>query len=48
MQFPILTSLIALPILGSLALLFVRDDEYHEGVIRNVALLVAGLVFAGC
>src|SRR5262245_48090635 len=46
MHFPILTSLIALPILGSLALLFVRDDEQSEGVIRRVALIVAGLVFA--
>jgi len=46
MHFPILTSLIALPIIGSLALLFVRDDEHNEGVIRRIALIVAGLVFA--
>ena len=46
MHFPILTSLIALPILGSLALLFVRDDEQNEGVIRRIALILAILVFA--
>ena len=45
-HFPILTSLIALPILGSLALFLVRDDEHNEGLIRNVALVIAGLVFA--
>src|SRR5262245_62023654 len=46
MPFPILTSLIALPILGSLVLLFLRDDEAREGTIRKVALVVATLVFA--
>src|SRR5438132_5649853 len=46
MHFPILTSLIALPILGSMALFLVRDDEHNEGLIRNVALIIAGLVFA--
>src|SRR5216683_8196021 len=46
MHFPILTSLIALPIAGSLALLLLKDDERNEGVIRRMALLVAGLVFA--
>src|SRR5580765_6438482 len=46
MHFPILTSLIALPIVGSLALLFVRDDEQNEAAIRRIALIVAGLVFA--
>jgi NADH-quinone oxidoreductase subunit M len=46
MPFPILTSLIALPILGSLALLLIRDDEQHEGLIRNMALVISGLVFA--
>jgi NADH-quinone oxidoreductase subunit M len=45
MPFPILTSLIALPLLGALALLFVRDDEHNEGLARNVALVVSGLVF---
>jgi len=46
MRFPILTSLIALPILGALALLLVRDDEEHEGLIRRIALVVSVLVFA--
>src|SRR5262245_40339980 len=46
MHFPILTSLIALPIVGSLVLLVLRDDEHNEGVIRRIALIVAGLVFA--
>ena len=46
MTFPILTSLIALPIVGSLALLFVRDDDEHEGLVRNTALVVSLLVFA--
>ena len=45
MNFPILTSLIALPIIGALALLFMRDDEQNEPVIRNVALVVSVLVF---
>jgi len=46
MQFPILSSLVALPILGSLALLLVKDDERNAGVIRRIALIVAALVFA--
>ena len=46
MNFPILTSLIALPVLGALVLMFVRDDERNEPVIRNVALIVAVLVLA--
>ena len=46
MPFPILTSLIALPILGGVALMFVRDEERNEAVIRNVALIVSVLVFA--
>src|SRR5215470_2497607 len=46
MHFLIITSLIALPILGSLALLFVKDNEHNEGVIRRIALVVACLVFA--
>src|SRR5437588_7727971 len=46
MHFPILTSLVALPIVGSLALLLVRDDAHNERVIRSVALIIAGLVFA--
>jgi NADH-quinone oxidoreductase subunit M len=46
MAFPILTSLIALPIVGCFVLLCLRDDEEHEGLIRQVALVVSVLVFA--
>ncbi len=46
MQFPILTSLIALPIAGSLLLLFVGDDEQHAPLVRRIALIVSVLVFA--
>ena len=46
MRFPILTSLIVLPIIGSLLLFFVRDNEEHERVIRRIALVVSVLVFA--
>src|SRR5580700_2717292 len=46
MPFPILTSLVALPIVGAFLLLFVKDDEEHAGVIRKVALVVSVLVFA--
>src|SRR4029078_156607 len=31
---------------GSLALLFVKDAEHNQGVIRRIALIVAALVFA--
>jgi len=46
MTFPILTSLIALPIAGALLLLFIRDDEHNEALIRNIAFVVSVLVFA--
>jgi NADH-quinone oxidoreductase subunit M len=46
MNFPILSSLIAVPAIGALLLLFVRDDERNEALIRNVALIVSVLVFA--
>ena len=46
MAFPILTSLIALPIAGAILLLFVRDDEHNEKLVRNIALAVSVLVFA--
>ena len=46
MHFPILTSLIALPIVGALALLFVPNDEHGDGTVRAVALVVSLLVFA--
>jgi NADH:ubiquinone oxidoreductase subunit 4 (subunit M) len=37
MPFPILTSLIALPIVGALLLLLLRDDEEHAGAIGGRA-----------
>ena len=46
MPFPILSSLIALPLVGAFVLLFVRDEEHSEHTIRAVALVVSGLVFA--
>ena len=46
MTFPILTSLIAVPIVGALLLFVVKDDEAHAGTIRRVALVVSLLVFA--
>ena len=46
MNFPILTSLIALPIVGSLLLFLVGDEERNEGVLRRIALVVSVLVFA--
>src|SRR5580765_5646472 len=46
MRFPILTSLIALPILGAFLLFFLRDDEQRAGTIRRIALVVSLLVFA--
>jgi NADH-quinone oxidoreductase subunit M len=46
MPFPILTSLFVLPLVGALLLLFVKDDEEHAAVIRNISLVVSGLVFA--
>jgi NADH-quinone oxidoreductase subunit M len=46
MHFPILTSLITLPIVGAILLLFVRDDERSEGTVRAIALVVSTLVFA--
>jgi NADH-quinone oxidoreductase subunit M len=45
MSFPILTSLIALPLAGALALLLIRDEERNTSLIRNVALVVSVLVF---
>jgi len=46
MNFPILTSLVALPIAGALLLLFVRDDERNARRIHHIALVVSVLVFA--
>src|SRR5712692_9356535 len=46
MHFPILTSLIVLPIAGAIVLLFLRDDDRQAAVVRTVALAVSLLVFA--
>ncbi len=46
MNFPILSSLVALPVAGALALLFVRDDEQKPSPARTIALIVSVLVFA--
>ncbi len=45
MPFPILTTLIALPVAGALALLALKDDHEHESAIRNVALAISLVVF---
>jgi NADH-quinone oxidoreductase subunit M len=45
MTFPILSSLIALPIAGALLLFFIKDDEAHESLVRNAALAVSLVVF---
>src|SRR5436305_7466995 len=46
MAFPILTSLIAVPIAGALLLLLVSSDEQDAPLARNIALIVSLLVFA--
>jgi NADH-quinone oxidoreductase subunit M len=47
MHFPILTSLIALPVVGAILLLFVRGDEAESAPFaRALALIVSTLVFA--
>jgi NADH-quinone oxidoreductase subunit M len=46
MSFPILSSLVALPVAGALALLFIRDDEQKAPLVRKVSLVVALLVLA--
>src|SRR5262245_59300357 len=45
MTFPIVSAIVALPALGALVLLLVRD-EHNEGLIRKTALVVSVLVFA--
>jgi NADH-quinone oxidoreductase subunit M len=45
MGFPILSSLIVLPIVGAILLLFVKDDQPHERMLRSGALMVTVLVF---
>src|SRR5690349_3703190 len=46
MHFPILSSLIGLPLAGALLLLFVRDADNKDAVVRQIALVVSLLVFA--
>jgi NADH-quinone oxidoreductase subunit M len=46
MTFPILTTLIALPIAGALLLFFVPSDGHEDRAARNIALVVSLLVFA--
>ena len=46
MTFPILTSLVVLPIAGAALLLFVPDGDENDGLIRRIALIVSILVFA--
>ena len=46
MPFPILTSIVALPVVGAAALLLVRDEAANERPVRNIALIVSILVFA--
>src|ERR1700710_2632241 len=46
MTFPILTSLVLLPILGAVVLLFTKEDEHDTALVRNIALVVSVLVFA--
>src|SRR5216684_8196658 len=47
MHFPILTSLVALPVAGAILLLFVRGDEEQSApIVRKIALIVSLLVFA--
>jgi NADH-quinone oxidoreductase subunit M len=46
MQFPILTSILAIPVIGAIVLIFLRDDERNAATIRSVTLIVSSLVFA--
>ena len=47
MPFPILSSLVALPAVGAILLLFVRGDEERSApASRAIALVVSVLVFA--
>jgi NADH-quinone oxidoreductase subunit M len=46
MSFPLLTSIIVLPIAGALLLLFLRDTEANEPLIRKATLIISLLVFA--
>ena len=44
--FPILSSIVVLPVLGAVLLFLLREDEGERRVVRNVALIVSTLVFA--
>ena len=47
MPFPILTSIVALPVAGAMLLLFVKGDEERSApVVRKIALVISLLVFA--
>ena len=47
MPFPILTSIVALPVVGAILLLLVKGDEERSApLVRNIALMVSLLVFA--
>src|SRR4051812_7549544 len=47
MPFPILTSIVALPVVGAILLLLVKGDEDRSApLLRNIALMVSLLVFA--
>src|SRR5213594_3882987 len=47
MHFPILTSLIVLPVAGAILVLFVRGDEEQSApFVRKIALTVSVLIFA--
>jgi NADH-quinone oxidoreductase subunit M len=43
--FPILSSIVVLPVLGAVLLFLLREDEGERRVVRNVALIVSTLVF---
>ena len=46
MPFPILSTLVALPVVGAILLLFVRPGDNEERVSRMIALVISLLVFA--
>jgi NADH-quinone oxidoreductase subunit M len=46
MTFPILSSLVVVPVVGALALLLIRDEERGPALVRGTALVVSVLVFA--
>jgi NADH-quinone oxidoreductase subunit M len=47
MTFPILTSIVVLPVLAAVLLLFIENrDDRRAGVIRQIALVSSLLVFA--